>query len=71
MSSHLTDSLIAGAISGGVTRLVAAPLDVLKIRFQLQLEPIKVIQSDPPPPCSIMNHDHTGWVQVFWCVECS
>lgn len=49
MSSHLTDSLIAGAISGGVTRLVAAPLDVLKIRFQLQLEPIKVIQSDPPP----------------------
>ncbi|XP_064395647.1 mitochondrial thiamine pyrophosphate carrier-like [Halichondria panicea] len=41
MSSHLTDSLIAGAISGGVTRLVAAPLDVLKIRFQLQLEPIK------------------------------
>ncbi len=40
--SHLTDSFIAGTVSGGVTRLVASPLDVLKIRFQLQQEPIKV-----------------------------
>ncbi len=53
MSSHLTDSLIAGSISGGVTRLVVAPLDVLKIRFQLQVEPIKVISD----PSSCMNHD--------------
>jgi solute carrier family 25 thiamine pyrophosphate transporter 19 len=30
------DDLIAGAFAGGVARLLTAPLDVLKIRFQLQ-----------------------------------
>jgi solute carrier family 25 thiamine pyrophosphate transporter 19 len=29
----------AGAISGGVSRSVTSPLDVIKIRFQVQLEP--------------------------------
>ncbi|KAL4147072.1 hypothetical protein PRNP1_010828 [Phytophthora ramorum] len=31
-----TEAAIAGAVSGGATRLVAAPLDLLKIRFQVQ-----------------------------------
>ncbi|XP_014673795.1 PREDICTED: mitochondrial thiamine pyrophosphate carrier-like [Priapulus caudatus] len=31
---------LAGASSGIVTRLVTQPLDVLKIRFQLQIEPV-------------------------------
>ncbi|XP_009414131.2 mitochondrial thiamine diphosphate carrier 2 isoform X2 [Musa acuminata AAA Group] len=34
----LVDSL-AGAISGGISRTVTSPLDVIKIRFQVQLEP--------------------------------
>ncbi|XP_057324317.1 mitochondrial thiamine pyrophosphate carrier-like isoform X1 [Microplitis mediator] len=31
---------VAGAISGFMTRLICQPLDVIKIRFQLQVEPI-------------------------------
>ncbi|XP_010921795.1 mitochondrial thiamine diphosphate carrier 2 [Elaeis guineensis] len=34
----LIDAL-AGAISGGISRTVTSPLDVIKIRFQVQLEP--------------------------------
>ncbi|XP_063920061.1 mitochondrial thiamine pyrophosphate carrier-like isoform X1 [Zophobas morio] len=34
------DYLIAGAGSGVITRMITQPLDVLKIRFQLQVEPI-------------------------------
>ncbi|EEY55941.1 Mitochondrial Carrier (MC) Family [Phytophthora infestans T30-4] len=34
-----TEAALAGAVSGGATRLVAAPLDLLKIRFQVQTAP--------------------------------
>lgn len=36
-----SDSALAGAVSGLSARLATTPLDVVKIRFQLQLEPIR------------------------------
>ena len=40
---EMKDSLVAGSVSGALTRLFTCPLDVLKIRFQLQLEPISQV----------------------------
>ncbi|KAG7188885.1 hypothetical protein KM043_008491 [Ampulex compressa] len=40
-----SDHAIAGAISGFVTRFICQPLDVVKIRFQLQVEPISNIRA--------------------------
>ncbi|XP_065918241.1 mitochondrial thiamine pyrophosphate carrier-like [Dysidea avara] len=37
----LSNAFIAGGVSGSLTRAILSPVDVLKIRFQLQLEPIK------------------------------
>ena len=37
-----TERLLAGAITGAVVRTIVQPLDVLKIRFQLQHEPISM-----------------------------
>ena len=38
----ISDAAIAGAVSGCLTRAILSPVDVVKIRFQLQLEPIRV-----------------------------
>jgi len=35
-SLGIGSSAIAGGLAGGLTRLLTAPLDVIKIRFQLQ-----------------------------------
>jgi solute carrier family 25 thiamine pyrophosphate transporter 19 len=35
-----TANAMAGALAGCIARFVVGPLDVLKIRFQVQLEPI-------------------------------
>ena len=36
VEAHPGDEVIAGAFAGATARIVTAPLDVLKIRFQLQ-----------------------------------
>ena len=38
----MSDVVTAGAVSGCLTRAILSPVDVVKIRFQLQLEPIRV-----------------------------
>lgn len=35
--------ILAGGISGGVTRMLIAPLDVIKIRFQVQSNPAQKV----------------------------
>ena len=34
------DSMMAGAFAGMLSRVVVAPLDVIKIRMQVQVEPV-------------------------------
>ncbi|CAH8452152.1 unnamed protein product [Heterobilharzia americana] len=51
--------LLAGSVSGFVARAVVQPLDVLKIRFQLQMEPIKVSKSSK----------YQGLVQAVKCIN--
>ncbi|XP_069692155.1 mitochondrial thiamine pyrophosphate carrier-like isoform X2 [Periplaneta americana] len=41
-----TEHGVAGAISGAITRFLCQPLDVIKIRFQLQVEPLRRTSKD-------------------------
>ncbi|VDP42459.1 unnamed protein product [Echinostoma caproni] len=53
------DYLIAGSISGFVSRAIAQPLDVVKIRFQLQVEPISASDSSK----------YHGFAQAIRCIN--
>lgn len=62
------DFAIAGAASGFITRGLSQPLDVLKIRFQLQVEPIK--RSDYSKYQSIRQaiktiYSEEGWTSLW------
>ena len=56
-----SDSAVAGAISGGVTRLVIEPLDVLKVRFQLQLEAIRKVHATSASVLSMVCRTYSTW----------
>lgn len=53
-----SDHALAGAMSGFLTRFVCQPLDVVKIRLQLQVEPIKKQQSSK----------YKSILQTFWLI---
>ena len=55
-----------GAVSGVVTRLVVQPLDVLKIRFQLQIEPTSKVLLHLNEQEFFSYLLLTNTVQVFW-----
>jgi len=52
----------AGALAGAVSRFVVGPLDVVKIRFQVQLEPIASGQA------AAAASKYTGFGQALWTI---
>lgn len=50
---------VAGGLSGALARVVVGPLDVVKIRFQVQLEPVKAGVG------SIVKSKYTGLTQAL------
>jgi solute carrier family 25 thiamine pyrophosphate transporter 19 len=45
--SRITLDATAGALAGCIARFIVGPLDVVKIRFQVQLEPIVSMPQGP------------------------
>ncbi|CAG9818657.1 unnamed protein product [Phaedon cochleariae] len=62
------DFMIAGGGSGMITRALCQPLDVLKIRFQLQVEPIsrKSISKYQSIPQAVNVVLHEEGLKAFW-----
>lgn len=59
---HLSNSdfIFAGCVSGFLGRACVQPLDVLKVRFQLQVEPIAMLQTEAK---------YHGIVQAIKCIS--
>ncbi|RZR74030.1 hypothetical protein BHM03_00031352 [Ensete ventricosum] len=57
----LIDSL-AGAVSGGISRTVTSPLDVIKIRFQVRLYILWYfqVQLEPTSSWALLHRDSYG-----------
>ena len=54
----------AGAIAGAVARFVVGPLDVLKIRFQVQVEPILRRHQSQLSSAEAVSSKYTGLKQA-------
>jgi solute carrier family 25 (mitochondrial thiamine pyrophosphate transporter), member 19 len=54
----------SGALAGCISRFVVGPLDVIKIRFQVQLEPIRA-HPDAPAAKYFMQSKYTSFRQAF------
>lgn len=67
-SESNSNHAIAGAVSGFVTRFLCQPLDVIKIRFQLQVEPISrhhVSKYRSVPQAFFLIHKEEG-ISALW-----
>ena len=58
--SPLIDAF-AGAVAGAVSRFAIGPLDVLKIRFQVQIEPVRLHH---PSAGTVVASKYTGLKQA-------
>ena len=61
----VTDAVLAGAVAGCCARGLTAPLDVVKIRMQLQLEPITMTMAGQVCKCN----DSINFVHLRSCIH--